>query len=144
MTKQNFYDFAMMMSVDSKLLHNNNKLHNSVYLGVFVLEAYVKILLIDNGATTPRGIRDNSYGGHINDNKMIERLETLHPNVFSNSILMSNHDKYPNNILSDKYDINFRYEVDKWIDAIFCQDIQDEVNNVKIALNELRIQGVLQ
>ncbi|RLA83300.1 MAG: hypothetical protein DRG78_04800 [Epsilonproteobacteria bacterium] len=139
MTKRNFYDFGLIMANDSNLLFNNNSLHNSVYLGAFVLEAYVKILFINNGAITPNGQRANSYGGHINDSKMVERLQSIYPNVFSSSILEPSDDKYPTTLLSSVYDINYRYEVDKWIDESTCQNIQDEVLEIYDALNDLRI-----
>jgi len=45
-TKKDFYNFGMMMVEDSKILYENNSLHNSVYFAVFALEAYLKIKLI--------------------------------------------------------------------------------------------------
>ena len=139
MSKQNFYDFAMMMANDSKLLFEANRLHNSVYLGGYVLEAYIKIILID---------KNSNYYGHINDkdNKFLKKLNRVkrnYPDFFDNNILNENNDNYPSHILSEEYNINFRYEIDKWSDVIFCQNIQNEIEKIQIALNELRIQGVL-
>lgn len=128
MTKQNFYDFGMMMKKDSNILFDEGSLHNSVYLGAFVLEAYVKILLIEE---------NQNYYGHINSGNFINRLQSIHPEVFDNSTLNIS------KLLSSEYDINYRYEVDKWIDPVFCQEIQDEIEQVKNALQELRIDGVL-
>ena len=128
MTKQNFYDFGMMMKKDSNILFDEGSLHNSVYLGAFVLEAYVKILLIEE---------NQNYYGHINSGNFINRLQSIHPEVFDNSTLNIS------KLLSSEYDINYRYEVDKWIDPVFCQDIQDEIEQVKNALQKLRIDGVL-
>jgi len=128
MTKQNFYDFGMMMKKDSNILFDEGSLHNSVYLGAFVLEAYVKILLIEE---------NQNYYGHINSGNFINRLQSIHPEVFDNSTLNIS------KLLSSEYDINYRYEVDKWIDPLFCQEIQDEIEQVKNALQELRIDGVL-
>ena len=128
MTKQKFYDFGMMMKKDSNILFDEGSLHNSVYLGAFVLEAYVKILLIEE---------NQNYYGHINSGNFINRLQSIHPEVFDNSTLNIS------KLLSSEYDINYRYEVDKWIDPLFCQEIQDEIEQVKNALQELRIDGVL-
>ena len=129
MTKQNFYDFGMMMKKDSNILFDEGSLHNSVYLGAFVLEAYVKILLIEE---------NQNYYGHINSGNFINRLQSIHPEVFDNSTLNIS------KLLSSEYDINYRYEVDKWIDPLFCQEIQDEIEQVKNALKKLRMDGVLQ
>jgi hypothetical protein len=136
MTKEGFYKFGIMMANDSKLLFDDNRLHNSVYLGAFVLEAYIKIILI---------IKNSNYMGHINDrnNNFLNKLETIksiHPEFFENSILKEEHSNYPRNILSEEYDINFRYEVDRWTDATFCQDVQNEVSYIQRELSELRIQ----
>ena len=128
MTKQKFYDFGIMMKEDSNILFDEGSLHNSVYLGAFVLEAYVKILLIEE---------NQNYYGHINSGNFINRLQSIHPEVFDNSTLNIS------KLLSSEYDINYRYEVDKWIDPVFCQDIQDEIEQVKNALQKLRIDGVL-
>jgi len=128
MTKQKFYDFGIMMKEDSNILFDEGSLHNSVYLGAFVLEAYVKILLIEE---------NQNYYGHINSGNFINRLQSIHPEVFDNSTLNIS------KLLSSEYDINYRYEVDKWIDPVFCQDIQDEIEQVKNALQRLRIDGVL-
>jgi hypothetical protein len=144
MTKQEFYDFAMMMKRDSNILFDSNSLHNSVYLGAFVLEAYIKILFINNGANTPRGQSSSSYGGHINDGRMVERLQTLFPSVFSNSILEVSSDKFPTKLLSSEYDINYRYEVNRWIDPVFCQEVQNEIEQVKNALERLEMDGAIQ
>jgi len=128
MTKQKFYDFGIMMKEDSNILFDEGSLHNSVYLGAFVLEAYVKILLIEE---------NQNYYGHINSGNFINRLQSIHPEVFDNSTLNIS------KLLSSEYDINYRYEVDKWIDPLFCQEIQDEIEQVKNALQRLRIDGVL-
>ena len=134
MTKENFYDFAIMMREDSNILFDNNSLHNSVYLGAFVLEAYIKILLID---------KNQNYFGHINDNRMIERLKTISPENFSNTILDLNNSNYPTNLLSEEYDINYRYEIYKWIDIEFCQKIQIEIEQIENDLKRLKIDGVI-
>ena len=139
MTKQNFYNFAMMMGNDSNILYNSNSYHNSIYLGAFTLEGYIKILFIHKGANTPNGQSINSYGGHINDGKMIERLQSLHPDMFSGSILESSDNNYPHKLLSAEYDINFRYDVNKWTDVSLCQDIQNEILSIYDALHDFRI-----
>lgn len=36
MTKEEFYDFGIMMANDSKLLFDNKKYHNSVYLSEYI------------------------------------------------------------------------------------------------------------
>ena len=143
MTTRDFYNFCVLMKNDSNILFTNNALHNSVYLGAFVLEGYVKILLIKNGATKPKGMDSESYGGHLNDGKMVQRLSTLHPTEFSGSILVSGHTKYPNKLLSSFYHINFRYEVAQWTNTSDCQDVQNEINNIVEELNNLRMQGAI-
>lgn len=90
-TTKSFYDFAKCMKNDSNLLFANNRLHNFVYLGAFVLEAYIKIILLH---------KQSNYIGHINDrdNKFLKKLETIkttHPEFFENSILNENNDNYP-------------------------------------------------
>ena len=144
MTSREFYDFCVLMKNDSNILFANNAWHNSVYLGAFVLEGYVKILLIKNGATKPKGIDVESYGGHLNDGKMVQRWNSLHPTEFSSSILVSGHAKYPNKLLSSFYDIKFRYEVSQWVNEPDCQVVQNEIHNIAEELNNLRIQGVIQ
>jgi len=139
MNKQNFYDFAIMMANDSKLLFEANRLHNSVYLGGYVLEAYIKIILID---------KNSNYYGHINDKdnkflKKLERIKSTNPELFEDSILNQNNDNYPSNILSQEYNINYRYEIERWIDEEFCQNVQNEINSIKMALNELERQGIM-
>lgn len=138
MTKRKFYDLGLLMKNDSTVLFNINAYHNSVYLAAFVLESYIKILFIHNGANTPRGQRIDSYGGHINDGRMIQRLQTLHPNMFSGSILEQNHSRYPNYLMSNDYDINYRYEVDKWTDEPFCECVQNEILEIINEMNDLR------
>lgn len=136
MTKQNFYEFALMMKKDSNILFENNSLHNSVYLGAFVLEGYIKILLIH---------KNINYIGHINDknNKFLNKLDTiksLDPELFGNTILENNSDYYPIQLLSNKYNINYRYEVDKWTDINFVQDIQNEIQHIYENLEDLKIE----
>ena len=134
MRKEEFYNFAIMMKRDSSILFDNNSLHNSVYLGAFVLEAYIKILLIG---------KNQNYFGHVNDNRMLERLRAISPESFSNTILNSNDPHYPTNLLSEEYNINYRYEVDRWREERFCQEIQNEINQIKNDLDRLRVDGVI-
>jgi len=134
MTKQDFYDFGIIMKNDSKLLFDNGRLHNSVYLGAFVLEAYIKILLIKE---------NKNYCGHINDGKMLERLMAVNPEVLSGSILETSHTNYPVKLFSNEYDINFRYKVNRWTDLTLCQTVQEEVLKIQVALNDLRTMGIL-
>lgn len=127
------------MKNDSNLLFNNMSHHNSVYLGGFVLEGYVKILLIKNGAN------EKDYFGHIKgcNCKIINRLNTLNPTELSSSILIEGNEKYPWALLSDKYDINFRYEISQWKNSIYCNRVQKEINDIINELNDLRIKGSL-
>jgi len=137
MTKQYFYDFAIMMKEDSKILFENQSYHNSVYLGAYVLEAYIKILLIH---------KNKNYFGHINNGDFLSklnRIKSLYPEFFENSILEEEHEFYPKNILSVEYDINYRYDVNKWIEEDYCQNVQYEIKTVRRALDLLRIEGIL-
>ena len=123
------------------MLYDNTSLHNSIYFGAFVLEGYIKILLINSGATlngTP------TYKGHLHNSSFINRLQSINPESFSNSLLEQNHPQYPNHLLNDTYNINYRYEVDKWINILYCQDVQNEIRSIKEELINLRIDGVLE
>ena len=135
MTKQEFYEFSELMAKDSKILFNQNAYHNSVYLGAFVLEAYIKILLIKNGST--------KYFGHINSGNFLQRLENISPSEFNNSILRRGDLSYPTKLLSEEYDINYRYDVKRWSSKDFAENIQAEVIQIQTALAKLRIDGVL-
>ncbi len=136
MTKKQFYDFALMMKKDSNILFKNEAYHNSVYLAGYVLEGYIKIFLLD----------ENNYRnhyGHLNDGKLLERLKTFNPEFFENSILNEDNINYPQNLLSDKYNINFRYEVDKWTDLKFCEKVHNEILKIEEELIRLRLEGIL-
>jgi len=151
MTKQNFYDFTMMMKENSNILFNSNRNHTSIYLAGYVLEGYVKILLIHKGATRHQGNTNNSYGGHINNINFINRLNSIDPNMFSSSILNPANANYPNFLLNgdgvenskDEWNIKYRYEVQRWTNRNFAQNIQSEIENINTALAQLRIDGVL-
>jgi hypothetical protein len=149
--KERFYSFSQLMAKDSKILYDQEAWHNSVYFAGYVLEGYIKFLLIKSGATTYQGNRDNSYGGHINSLSFINRLSTTNPNLFNSSLLEQSNLNYPelllngrnNNIGEDKWDINYRYEVNRWKSQMFAEDVQLEVDNIKQALALARIDGVL-
>lgn len=146
MTVSDFYHFCVLMKKDSNILFSSNAYHNSVYLGAFVLEGYIKILLIKSGANTVSGNGNNSYGGHIKgiNCAMIQRLNSLNPTEFSNSILVNGHIKYPFALLSNNYDINFRYEVLKWTNSVYSHTVQNEIEDIINELINLRIQGLIQ
>jgi len=151
MTKQNFYDFAIMMKENSNILFNSSRNHTSIYLAGYVLEGYIKILLINEGATTYQGSNNNSYGGHVNSSNFINRLNSINPTVFSGSILNPANANYPQFLINgdgvanskDEWNINYRYEVSRWTDRSFAQNIQNEIENINTALAQLRIDGVL-
>jgi hypothetical protein len=144
LTKQEFYDFALMMKKDSNILFENEAFHNSVYLAGYVLEGYIKMLLVHNGADTYRGNGKKSYGGHLNDSKLLERLKTFYPETFNTSICQENTDKYPENLLDkNKYDIKSRYKINHWIDIKFCQIVQNEILKIEQELIRLKRDGVL-
>jgi len=151
MTKQNFYDFAIMMKENSNILFNANRNHTSIYLAGYVLEGYIKILLISQRATRHIGNSNDSYGGHINNSNFINRLNSINPELFSGSIINPVHSNYPSYLLNgdgvenskDKWNINYRYEVQRWTDRNFAQNIQKEIENINTALAQLRIDGVL-
>lgn len=151
MTKQNFYDFSIMMKKNSELLYEASRNHTSIYLAGYVLEWFVKILLMHNGATTHQGNSNSSYGGHINNSNFINRLNAINPQMFSNSILNCTDTNYPKYLLNgdgavnskDEWNINYRYEVQKWTDRNFAQKIQNEINDIEVALVKLKIDGVI-
>ena len=140
------------MKNNSNVLFNNRCTHTSVYLAGYVLESYIKILLINNGATKYKGNDNNSYGGHINSHNFLTRLYSINPIQFSNSILSSPNAKYPTNIINgitsdpskSGWNINYRYDTDKWTDTIFASNIQDEIETINNEIINLRIDGVLQ
>lgn len=145
MTKQEFYDFGIMMKNDSNILFDNNQKHTSVYLAGYVLEAYIKIILIDKG--------ESDYIGHLGDREFLNkfrRIIALYPE-FSDNILQTNNINYPkklfdgqgNNTTKASWKIQHRYKVNNWTDSTFCANIQSEVVNIHSALNDLRITGRL-
>jgi HEPN domain-containing protein len=127
-TKKDFYNFGMMMVKDSKILYENNSLHNSVYFAIFALESYLKMKLIISGKEY------KEYKGHISD-KYINRVLGIEPELF-------NKDNFYNMI--NGYDINHRYLIDKWTNKNICQDIQNELENVKNLLISLNKEADLQ
>lgn len=151
MTEEKFYKFALMMKKNSNILFSNDRNHTSVYLAGYVLEAYVKILLIINGANTHRGNNENSYGGHINNANFINRLSNINPEMFRNSILHGNNNDYPKYLLNGdndeyteaKWNINYRYEINRWTDRTFANNIQNEINIIQQVLVQLRIDGII-
>ena len=62
---------------------------------------------------------------------------------FNNSILKRGYSYCPSKLLSEEYDINYRYEVNRWSTRDFAEGIQLEMTDVKRALAQLRIDGVL-
>ena len=149
MSKQNFYDFAMMMANDSKLLFEANRLHNSVYLGGYVLEAYIKILLLNSGH------QYKEIKQHLGDEKFkvkIKRLLAFYPELFENSLLFQkNKNIYPkslfnggsNKITEAKWNVNQRYNKNQWSEESFCKEIQKELENIKKALIRIQREGIL-
>lgn len=145
MTKQNFYDFSMMMKENSKILFEANKNHTSVYLAGYVLEAYIKIILLSKG--------EENYIGHLGDSEFLnkfKRVIAIHPE-FSDNILQENHIHYPkklfngggNNTTKASWKIKYRYKVENWTDRNFAQNIQNEIGNIEVALTKLIIDGVV-
>ena len=141
MTKEEFYKFAIMMQKNSEILFNNNQYHTSVYLGGYVLEAYIKMILILKG--------EESYIGHLGDSEFLNKFKniiSIHPE-FSNNILQTVNENHPkmlfngqgNNNTKASWKIEHRYKVNNWTDEIFCQKVQVEVQNIKHALIEARI-----
>ncbi len=145
MTKEDFSNFAIMMKKNSNILFNNGQKHTSVYLAGYVLEAYIKIILIYKN--------EPSFIGHLGDSDFLNkfrRIISLYPE-FQDNILNSNHIKYPkklfngggNNTTKASWKIEHRYKVNNWTDESFCQNIQEEMTNVHEALIDLRTLGIL-
>ncbi len=119
LTKEQFYDFAVEMKNDSTHLFEKQSYHNSVYLAGYVLEAYIKIILIDKNQA--------DYSNHLNSQRLNESLQdilSLYPE-YSDSILYRNNAKYPrrlfngggNNTIKASWKSQFRYDVIKWSDC---------------------------
>lgn len=148
-SKEDFYDFGLLMRKDSEVLFSDNRLHTSVYLAGYVLESYIKILLIVNGSGFRNGFA--GYGGHVNSGNFVNRLMTIEPTVFNNSILFTTDDNYPTKLLNgastdiceSQWDINGRYEVNRWVDSSFSSCIQTEINNIESKLINMKLDGVI-
>ena len=146
MTEQKFYDFSIMMKENSNILFSKNKYHTSIYLAGYVLEGYIKIILIHHG--------ENAFEGHLGDNIFLNkfrRLIDLYPEFFSNSILEESNNDYSkklfngggNNTTKASWKIKHRYNTGCWTDNNFANDIQLEIEKIKEALEELRMDGVI-
>jgi hypothetical protein len=114
-------------------------------LAGYVLEAYIKIILLSKG--------EEDYIGHLGDSEFLnkfKRIIAVYPE-FSDNILQENHMHYPkklfngggNNTTKASWKIKYRYEVQRWTDRNFAQNIQSEIENINTALAQLRIDGVL-
>lgn len=147
MTKKEFYDFAIMMKENSNILFQSERNHTSIYLAGYVLEAYIKIILIHHG--------ESAFEGHLGDNIFLNkfrRLNSLYPDFFSNSILEESNINYPkklfngggNNTTKASWKIKHRYNTDCWTDNNFTNGIQLEIEKIKEALERLRIEGVIE
>lgn len=146
-SKEDFYKFAQLMAKDSTLLHEYDALHNSVYFAGYVLEAYIKIILIHHG--------DENFIGHLGEKNFLDKInhlieDNLYPNFFDNSILKKKSEQIPkklfdgsNKTTKAKWNINSRYQVTHWTDKTFTEDIQKELKNIRMALARLRIDGVI-
>jgi len=144
MTKEEFYNFAIMMKEDSKILFEGNRNHTSIYLAGYVLEGYIKVLLLSKG--------EEEYIGHLGDSQFLNkfrRIIALYPEL-SDNILQENHTDYPkklfngggNNTTKASWKIEHRYKVDSWTNRDFAQNIQAEIENIERALVQLILDGV--
>lgn len=142
--KQKFYDVAMKMQINSSTLFANNCNHGSVYLAGYVLEAYIKVLLLNYG--------EERYYGHVGEPRFFQkfrRILSLHPEI--TDILHESNSLCPKTLLSGQdecderpsWDVNHRYNVNIWNDDNFCQKIQNEILQLKTALTNLRLDGTL-
>jgi len=146
-SKKDFYDFAQLMAKDSNILYENDALHNSVYFAGYVLEAYIKIILIH--------YKDENFMGHLGEKDFLDKInrlieDNLYPNFFDTSILKEKSKQRPKKMFdgSDsttkvKWNIDSRYKVTHWTDKKFAEDIQKELKNIRTALAKLRIDGVI-
>jgi len=145
MTKQEFFDFAIMMRENSKTLFNEDRCHTSVYLAGYVLEAYIKIILLHKG--------ENAFEGHLGDTHFLQKFRhiiSLYPE-YSDDLLQESNCDYPkhlfngqgNNTTKASWKIGHRYKVENWTDSDFGQNVQNEIDKVQNALQKLQIDGVL-
>ena len=144
-SKMDFYKFAISMKESSNTLFERKKYHSSVYLGVYVLEGYIKIILLHKDSP--------DYRGHLGDKDFLKRFRQildLYPE-FSDNILQPSHPSHPkrlfngqgNNTTKAAWNINHRYRIDNWTDSNFCESVQQELEGLRSALSSLRIDGVL-
>ena len=145
LTKQEFYDFALMMKKDSNILFKKNSYHNSVYLAGYVLEGYIKIILIK--------YNNPDFRNHLNSKDLLDKvkdLNILYPEIFENSILIQGNHNYPNKLFNgggnnsskSKWNIKSRYKINHWTDASFCQIVQNELEIIQQELVNLELDGV--
>lgn len=148
MTKQNFYDFGITMANDSKLLYNNGKYHNSVYIGGYILESYIKIILLNNN------YQYEEIKQHLGDKELVDKINRLisfYPELFENSLLIKEDRNYPkfffnggsNKTHQSKWNVNQRYNIIQWSEENFCQKIQKEIAEIEKALIRIQREGVL-
>lgn len=148
MTKQDFYDLGIMMANDSKLLFNENRLHNSVYLAGYVLEAYIKIILLNSN------YQYEEIKQHLGDKELFDkfnRLISFYPELFEHSLLLKVNKNYPKFLFNGgsnkthevKWNVNQRYNIVQWSEKKFSTKIQEELQTIKKALIRIQREGIL-
>lgn len=133
-----YYNFLHEMDISSQLLHNNGNYHTACYLGGYVLESYLKILILV-GNDTGEHIREHKY------TKLLDKIYLLRY-IYPKDIKI---DQYidltsktqrlvlgssSNNRTNPSWDPDRRYNVNIWNDANHSQKIQEEI---KLILKEM-------
>ncbi len=154
--ESSFYEFSLEMKKDSKILFDNKAFHNSVYLAGYVLEGYIKLILLKFG------YEYKNIKKHLNDRELMNLLGNLisiYPNVFEYSILLKTNKKNPKLLLNGgrddqfeaKWNVSDRYNIKQWSktdkskkdNRFYSEKIQMEINNIEKEMLKLKLDGVL-
>lgn len=132
--KEQFRKFTNENYIASKILYSNGKYHIATYLGGYVLEGYLKMLLISAGISS-KNIKTHNY----------KRLLSIFPSAFAN-INITN----INNLTLVCGDTGFprwhpekRYNVTVWNNQQFSKKIQNDIETIKNEMDDLRLKGLL-
>lgn len=121
----------------SKILHANGRYHLATYLAGYVLEGYLKIILLLSGA---------KYESLItHDYKYFERFISASKKSLSQIDIVKVKNLYL--FCGDKpipaWHPNHRYNTDAWNNEKFSNKIQKDIEFIKNELIQLKMKGLL-